>query len=60
MPLRPGIKNMRANYKELMSGVESPGREKAILTIMKNRKMTREEAMHTQALAIVKAQARKK
>lgn len=61
MPLKPGLKNMRSNYNELTKNpVQSPSRERAIQTIMKNRKMTREEAIHTQALAIVKAKARKK
>lgn len=52
---------MRKNYNELTQNpVQSPGREKAIETLMQNRKLTRDEAIHTQALAIVKAQARKR
>lgn len=60
MPILPGIKNMRRNYNELTQNpVQSAGREKAIHTLMKTRNMTHDEAIHTQALAIVKSAARK-
>jgi len=59
--LLKGPQNMRRNYNELtQKPVVSSGREKAINTIMQTRGMTRDEAVHTQALAIIKAQARKK
>lgn len=52
---------MRTNYRELTEKpVVSQSREKAIQTLMHSRKMTRDEAIQTQALAIVRAQARKK
>lgn len=60
MPLLKGAQNMRKNYNELMSGVESPGRAKAIETIMKKHNISRQEAMHRQAIRIIQAQARKK
>lgn len=51
---------MRRNYTELTAKpVQSSGRDKAIQTIAKNRKISYDEAKHIQALAIVKAQARK-
>lgn len=61
MPIKKGLQNMRANYRELTEKpVVSQSREKAIQTLMHSRKMTRDEAIQTQALAIVRAQARKK
>ena len=51
---------MRANYNELMTNVESPGRAKAIQTLMQKHGITREEAMHRQALRIIQSQANKK
>lgn len=51
---------MNRNYHELMRGVQSPGREKAIQTIMKNRGISKQEAMAVQAQAIVRAKARRK
>ena len=61
MPLLKGAQNMRKNYNELtQKPVQSAGREKAIETLMQRRKLTRDEAIHTQALAIVRAQARKR
>lgn len=61
MPILPGVKNMRRNYNELTQNpVQSSGREKAIQTIAKNRKISYDEAVHVQALAIVKSAARKK
>ena len=59
-PLLKGTKNIRKNYLELTQNpVQSSGREKAIQTMMKTRNMTREQALHVQALAIVKSVARK-
>lgn len=60
MPLLPGRQNMNSNYKELMSGVRSQRRERAIQTIMKNRGISKQEAMAVQAQAIVRAKARRK
>lgn len=60
MPILPGAKNIRKNYNELtQKPVQSAGREKAIQTLMHSRNMTREQAIHTQALAIVRSAARK-
>ena len=61
MPLLPGAKNMRRNYKELTeTPVQSASRQKAIQTIAKSRNVSYEEAKHIQALAIIKAKARQK
>jgi len=61
MPLLPGVKNMRKNYNELTKNpVQSAARQKAIQTIAKTRNVSLEEAKHIQALAIIKAKARKK
>jgi hypothetical protein len=59
MPLLKGAQNMRKNYNELMSGVESASREKAIETIMHKHNISRDEAMHRQAIRIIQSQARK-
>ena len=58
--LKKGPQSMRANYKELMQNVESPAREKAILTIAKKHNISIKEAQHRQALRIIQSQARKK
>ena len=42
-----------------MKGVESAGREKAIHTLMKKHNISKEEAMHRQAIRIVQTTARK-
>jgi vacuolar-type H+-ATPase subunit F/Vma7 len=60
MPLLKGAQNMRSNIKELMSGVESQSRHKAILTIAKKNNISYEEAQMKQAIRIAQAQARKK
>lgn len=60
MPLLPGANNMRANYNELtQQPVVSPARQKAILTIMQKHNISHDEAVHKQALRIIKSQARK-
>lgn len=60
-PLLKGIKNMRANYNELtQKPIESASRSKAIQTIMKKHNISRDEAIHRQAIRIVQSQARKK
>ncbi len=59
-PLLKGPQNMRKNVTELMKGVESPSRAKAIMTLMSKYNISKEDAMMRQALAIARAQARKK
>ena len=60
MPLIKGTGTIRANVGELMKGVRSPARAKAIGTLAKSRNITRQQAQYTQAVAIAKSQARKK
>lgn len=61
MALLKGVQNMRKNYKELTDNpVQSASRQKALQTIAKSRNISIDEAKHVQALAIVKAQARRK
>jgi len=60
MPLLPGRQNMNANYHELMKGVQSAGREKAVTTIMRKRGVNRDTAMAIQAAAIVRSKASKR
>lgn len=50
---------MRKNVKELMKGVESPARAKAVQTLMRKYNISKEDAMMKQALAIARSQARK-
>ena len=58
--LKPGVKNMRANYNELMTNVDSVARKKAIMTIAKKHNISIAEAQHRQAIRIIQSQARKK
>ncbi len=60
MPLSKGPNSIRKNVAELMKGVQSSSREKAINTIMKKHNISREEAQFRQAKAIAVSQARKK
>lgn len=60
MPLAKGAGSIRKNVKELMSGVESPARHKAILTIAKKNNISYEDAQYKQAIRIAQSQARKK
>lgn len=61
MPLLKGVQNMRKNYLELtQNSVQSASRQKAIQTIAKSRGISKDEAKHVQALAIIKAKARQK
>lgn len=59
-PLLKGKNTSRANITELMKGVQSPARKKAITTLAKKHNITRHEAMLRQAKAIVSSQANKK
>jgi hypothetical protein len=58
-PLQKGPGTIRANVIELMKGVESQSRKKAITTLAKKYNISRKEAMMRQAIAISKSQARK-
>jgi hypothetical protein len=58
--LKPGIKNMRSNFNELMTNVNSAARKKAILTLAKKHNISFAEAQQRQALRIIQAQAVKK
>lgn len=58
--LKKGTENMRANYDELMTNVNSPARQKAILTLAKKHNISIQEATHRQALRIIQSQANKK
>lgn len=60
MPLLKGTGTIRANVSELMQGVKSPSRAKAIATLSKKRNISKKEATYVQAVAIAKSQARKK
>jgi len=61
MPLKKGLAYMKSNYKELTQNpVQSASRQKAIQTIAKSRGISKDEAKHVQALAIIKAKARQK
>lgn len=61
MPLLKGVQNMRKNYLELtQNSVQSASRQKAIQTIAKSRGISKDEAKHVQALAIIKTKARQK
>ena len=59
-PLQKGPGSIRKNMGELMKGVQSPARKKAISTIAKKNNIPRKESMYKQAFAISKSQARKK
>lgn len=59
MPLKSGQGSIRSNIKELMSGVQSKSRGKAIKTIMAKHGIGKKEAMFKQALAIAKSQSKK-
>ena len=58
--LKKGVQNMRSNYNELMTNIESSGRRKAIETLAKKHNITFEEAQHRQALRIIQSKADKK
>ena len=59
MPLQSGPGTIKANVNELMKGVKSQSRKKAIDTIMRKNNITRQEAMFRQARRIAQVQARK-
>ncbi len=58
--LAKGPKSINRNINELMSGVRSEGRHKAILTIAKNNNISYEEAQLRQAKRIALYQANKR
>lgn len=60
MPLAKGKGTIRANVNELMKGVQSPARAKAIATLARKYGISKKEAMFKQATRIAQAQARKK
>ncbi len=60
MPLKKGAGTVRSNVSELMSGVNSPSRAKAIRTIAKKNNISVKEAQYRQAIRIAQSQARKK
>ena len=60
MTLLKGLGTVRKNVTELMKGIKSPARMKAVNTIAKSRNVNRQQAQYTQAVAIAKNQARKK
>lgn len=55
--LKKGIGTVNSNVSELMKGIRSPARKKAVLTLMKKHNITMQEAMFKQALAISRFQA---
>ena len=59
-PLLKGPGTIRRNVTELMKGIKSPSRAKAISTISKTRNINRQGATYLQAVAIAKSQTRKK
>lgn len=59
MPLKPGINNIRSNVDKLMKPVVSPARKKALMTMMKERGMTMEQAQFHQAKRIAEHMARR-
>lgn len=59
-PLLKGPGTVRKNVQELMTKVQSPARQKAILTIAKKNNISTKEAQFKQARAIAVSQARKK
>ena len=59
MPLIKGKGSIRKNVTELMKGVESPARHKAIATIAKKNNISFQEAQYRQAIRIAQAQAKK-
>ncbi len=60
MPLLKGPQNIRANVTELMKGINSASRKKAINTIARKNNIPKKDAMFKQAVAIAQSQARKK
>lgn len=60
MPLVKGPGSIRKNVIELMKGVESASRHKAILTIAKKYNISYEDAQFRQAQRIAQSQARKR
>lgn len=60
MPLAKGPNSIRRNVNELMKGVESSSRHKAIMTIAKKHNISYDDAMFQQAQRIAQSQARKK
>ena len=60
MSLKKGQGTIRANVTELMKGIQSPARKKAIATIAKKYGISHQEAMFRQAKAIAQSQAKKR
>ncbi len=60
MSLSKGPKSINKNINELMKGVESPARHKAIMTIAKKHNISYDDAMLRQAKRIAEFQANKK
>jgi hypothetical protein len=60
MSLKKGLKNANKNFAELMGGVESSSRHKAILTIAKRKRISYNQAKEYQANKIVQSLAFKK
>lgn len=58
-PLQKGPGTMRSNVTELMSGVQSSARRKAILTLAKKHNISFKQAQFYQATRIAQSQARK-
>ncbi len=58
-PLQTGPGTIRANVKELMKGIESPARKKAVETIARKNNISIKEAMFRQATRISQRLARK-
>ena len=58
--LKPGIKNMKSNFDELMTNVNSAARKKGILTLAKKHNISFAEAQKRQALRIIQSQAIKR
>lgn len=58
-PLLKGPNTIRANVSELMKGVNSQSRQKALTTIAKKNNISKKDAMFRQAIAISQKQARK-
>jgi hypothetical protein len=60
MPLQRGPNSFRANVTELMKGVQSQSRRKAINTIARKNGISKSDAQFKQAKSIAVSQARKK
>jgi hypothetical protein len=59
MPLLNGVKNIRANIKELNHGKVGPAREKAISTYAKKKGISKEQARFQLSLVIAKSHFQK-